>query len=185
QAFLAVAANAGAVGAEGGDVVARRMRALGGDDQRVAVAARPQPFAQHGLAAAALAGNPVRIDVRGVDVARAQLDIGVEHGEGALAAIEAELGGAENDAVGGHGLVPIRGRWARKASVLAAHENCSAWSRQRSREMSRAASAALPRSSSSTPTGAAPMTSMGPVTGKAATGVPLASASRSEEHTSE
>ena len=48
----------------------------------------------------------------------------------------------------------------------------------------RAKSAALPgsalrKSSSSTPTGAAPITSRGPVTGKAATGRPLASASSS------
>ena len=62
-------------------------------------------------------------------------------------------------------------------------EACQVWpaanSTQSCREICSAARQAARRSSSRTPTGAAPITSRGPVTGKAATGRPLASASSS------
>ena len=61
--------------------------------------------------------------------------------------------------------------------ALVSQERVSAKARQASRESFERARQAARRSSSSTPTGWSPITSRGPVTGKAATGTPQASAS--------
>ncbi len=69
--------------------------------------------------------------------------------------------------------------WPRKMRALASQVIPSAKARHSSREHSSASRQARCKSSSSTPTGAAPITSRGAAAGKAATGTPLASASSS------